>query len=1085
MASDSCLSIYSSFSPQDSLVRLSELVTQAQKSGYKTLGLCDLMSVDGVAEFVLLCREAGLRGLAGVTFRVAPFPAEGFVWRLGRMRVFARSERGWLRLLNLLARAQERSNGGEVSAQHVTYEDLLENTDGLIFVLGDEQGEVARLLQSGDAELAGSIIKRFQQATEANQLFLGLPSPGIKPGLCARLAEFAEANQVKVCAMPAVRCTLSEDDVAFRIVSDRSSCDGPSERSIEDYSRPQNEREHLRSPQELGALYEDFPAALEGLGELERQINWEFRDPAQPFPKSDFARGVDADSYIWNGCFGEAQSRYQDSPVPWRERLNEEFALIVEKGVPNGLIWIARVLEEFDAAKIHYGPGLGSYSTSLVCSLLGLTRLEPFQLGTAPITLDNVTRQLTIRIAPNQRRAAEEVLRRLLGNHCFGTSHWVERSPREAIELAAEHLGLSVELKEKMLATKNWDVYSSRERLTPAGQEPAQKWLFNDARTLAWLSRRLKGLPVRAVSEPSVFGLAETHSCVPLVKTKPKATPLPVRLAEGKFRRLEAQDLRTSPWSSAQCAALGGGVIRLQEDSALQLLAHATYWIRQEGEDQFTPEDLLLAQSNRIWDALGTDSLRGIEFLEAPGLRLFLGQKKPRSLGQLLAALKDWNEAHNLALAESEFCEQAVIALMCLVVKLQYPLPFAAGLLSTYLKDSKRQQAFVHELYLKRTEIKPLDINCSASYWSPEGNALRPGLCQVRTLTLVAREEIESVRQEMNFSSLKDFLQRTDPEFVNAEQVMSLIHAGAFDSLAQNRGELLQQFQRLSPVLRPVTLPRSATSFSHFFNPESSAFIQTHAQVLDMTPPGIPEEVSTEQLLQQEHSATSIQISASPCYFYSDLIAEANILTTLPQRRKSKRPIVSLIGPVSSCDPCPPRADVGGYAEVGTSLVRITQHQWHQLHERYQGAEVMVVTGRLHDKMICLEALRWDLPEEAQRLSLQAELLTLFPQAPQPALLKELYALCKAYPGSTPVRVPSTEAKPPRIVQKLNTRKITWCPAFEEELRLLISENEYELRLITDYAKPDSSDLSQPTAEILSQSDDENVAQSGSATGTE
>ncbi len=1091
MAFDSCFSIFSGFSPQDSLVRLEELVIQAKKTGYKALGLCDMMSVDGIAEFVLLCREAGIRGLTGVTFRVAPFPAEGFVWRLGRMRVFASSERGWLRLLALLSRAQDRSGGEDSAALHVTYEDLLENPDGLVFILGEEQGELGRLLQNGNQELAAEIIRRFQDSLEPSQLYVGLPLPSFKKGLCEKLAAFAQEHNLRLCAMPTVRCTLPEDDVAYRIVADRCSSEGPSERSFEDYLRPLEEREHLRLPKDAAHVYADYPSAIEGLEELGRALIWEFRDPAQPFPKSDFARGVDADSFIWNGCFSEAQSRYKDSPVPWRERLNEEFALLVEKGIPNGLIWIVRVLEEFDAAKILYGPGLGRYSTSLVCSLLALTRLEPFQLGTAPITVENVTRELTIRIAPDQRLAAEEVLRKLLGNHCFATSRWAERTQEQAIDLAAGHLGLSEELKKKMLETKNWDVYSTRERLTPAGQDPAQKWLFNDARTLAWLSRRLKSLPIKALPEPHVFGLAESNSCVPLLKVKPCTTPLPVRKTETKFRRLQAQDQRTSPWSSAQCAALGGGVIRLQEDLALQLLAHATNRIRHEGDENFTAEDLLLNQSNRVWDALGTDSLRGIEFLEAPGLRLFLGQKKPRSLGQMLAALKDWNEAHSIVLPESEFCEQAVIALMCLALKLQYPLQFSAAYMTTYTADPKRQQALIHELYLRKIEIKPLDINCSAHEWLPEGNALRPGLCQIASLTPIAHEEIEKVRQEMDFGNLKNFLQRTDPEFVTAEQVADLIHAGAFDLMHESRGQVLQKFQRLQPLLRPLTLPRSATTFSHFFNAEHCDFLQDNAQILDINPPTVAPEFTTDELLAQERMATKIQISASPCYFYSDLIAEANIYTMLPQRRKAKRPIVSLIGPLAALDPSPPRSDVCGYAEVGINLVRISQHQWHQLQERYHQADVVMMTGRLHDKMICLEALRVDLPEEAQRVSLQAELLTLQPQQASAALLKELLALCKAYSGSTPVSLPWAELKPPRVVVKLNSRKITWCPAFEEELKLLISPQEYTLRLITDYAKQEENsarDEDAASATILTeapmQSAEEALA-TNSATGTD
>ncbi|MDX1972884.1 MAG: hypothetical protein SFY68_10175, partial [Candidatus Sumerlaeia bacterium] len=706
-------------------------------------------------------------------------------------------------------------------------------------------------------------------------------------------------------------------------------------------------------------------------------------------------------------------------------------------------------------AGIFYGPGLGSYTTSLVCSLLSITGIDPFQLGTHPLTLNDVSRQMTIRVAPHQRARAEQVLQELLGRNCFTPHRWRESTLEEARVQAADLLGLSTELRDTLLNTRNWELYAGRERLSPAGQEPSAQWLFNDPRTLAWLCRKLKGLPKSPEPEVGVHGLAESQSVIPLFVTTPNT---------GQKSEKTSREVRHSHWSSAQCAALGAGVIRLVEEPALELLAVATHWIRLEGHDQFTPEDALNRQSARIWDALQTDSMRGIPFLEAPGFRIFVGQKRPRTLGQLIAALKDWDEAHGLYTVESELVERAMLALLCLAVKLEHPIAFAAGLLTMISGDPKRLQAHIHEQLLLGREIRPLDINCSSPWWSPEGNALRAGLCQVRALDSDALSEIELVRQELAYGNLRDLMQRTDASALSAEQVEALIHAGAFDSLEHNRTQLIQHFQRLRPLLRPKTLPRSATRFEEFFNPSTTSILHQHTQILELGPvyKNAAAEITAEQQLQQERSATSVYLSVSPCYFFADLLREARILTTLPAKRKTHRPIISLIGPLTPIDPCPPRSDVFAYAEIGTSLVRINQQQWHQLHDTFAETDLVLVTGPLHEKLICLETLRIDHPESAQRHSIEAEALRLQPFTFQPAQAKALLELFKAYPGSTAVQWPWLDAKPPRLQQKLTARRITWCPALEVELRSILKDGEWALHSTRAFTATESPDL-EPT----------------------
>jgi error-prone DNA polymerase len=89
--------------------------------------------------------------------------------------------------------------------------------------------------------------------------------------------------------------------------------------------------------------------------------------------------------------------------------------------------------------------------------------------------------------------------------------------------------------------------------------------------------------------------------------------------------------------------------------------------------------------------------------------------------------------------------------------------------------------------------ILPLDINESSDHFIAEGNAIRISFKQMKGMSAEAVESILSARAEANFTSLRDFVMRTN---VSQPILESLVRVGAFDSFG-SRHELLRQLPGL------------------------------------------------------------------------------------------------------------------------------------------------------------------------------------------------------------------------------------------------------------------------------------------------
>jgi error-prone DNA polymerase len=199
------------------------------------------------------------------------------------------------------------------------------------------------------------------------------------------------------------------------------------------------------------------------------------------------------------------------------------------------------------------------------------------------------------------------------------------------------------------------------------------------------------------------------------------------------------------------------------------------------------------------------------------------------------------------------FCEAhaaayAVIAYQTLWLKCHYPAEFFAAVLSNQPMGYYPPRVLIADAKRFGVKILPLDINYSTDHYIVENGAIRVSLRQLKGMSKEVMESILSERANGKFTSLRNFVLRT-----NASQpiVENLLKVSAFDSL-DDRSELLSQLPELMKLKRIVG--RGAR-----------AFFEDERLEPGIVKEAVRSDVKTKMLIERE--LLSLDLSAHPLDF--------------------------------------------------------------------------------------------------------------------------------------------------------------------------------------------------------------------------
>jgi len=206
------------------------------------------------------------------------------------------------------------------------------------------------------------------------------------------------------------------------------------------------------------------------------------------------------------------------------------------------------------------------------------------------------------------------------------------------------------------------------------------------------------------------------------------------------------------------------------------------------------------------------NTIAGYSLGEADLLRRAMGKKKPEEMaaqrekflsGARTKGFKDEKKITRIfdlmeqfagyGFNKSHSAAYAVLAYRTAYLKARHPQYFMAALLTSERGNQDKVVKYINECRDMGIAILPPDINSSDVNFTPTQSGIRFGLAAIKN---VGETAITSMVANKPFKSLFDFCERADSRTVNKRVVESLIKAGAFDSLNQDRALLYANIDR-------------------------------------------------------------------------------------------------------------------------------------------------------------------------------------------------------------------------------------------------------------------------------------------------
>lgn len=367
-----------------------ELIKRAMELEMPAIALLDRNGVYGAARFHTSAKLNGIRAHVG---------AEIATWALGsrlappvwlphqclaepaRLPLLCESRTGYQNLCRLITqfKMREKTKGEGVAA----LEDLQQYSSGLVCLTGGNEGPLAAALTKGGEGAGRKLIEQMISIFGRENVYIELQRHHQREEEWRNQAAIRIAQSLKlpILATNGVRYATAYDrEILDLFTAVRHHTD------LDHAGRllAANNLHHLRSAQEMTALFRDIPSAVENSVELSSRLAFELNDLGYEFPRYTVPDGETMDSFLRKRVLEGVQQRYgpknnRDLLKRASKQVEYELALIQRLGFA-GYFLIVWDIVRFCKGNDILIQGRGSAANSAVCYALEITAIDPVDM---------------------------------------------------------------------------------------------------------------------------------------------------------------------------------------------------------------------------------------------------------------------------------------------------------------------------------------------------------------------------------------------------------------------------------------------------------------------------------------------------------------------------------------------------------------------------------------------------------------------------------------------------------------------------------------------------------------------------------
>ncbi len=379
------LRLHTEFSVVDGTNRIDEVVKSAAKDMQPALAITDLSNLFGAVKFYTAARACGVKPVLGSEVFLEGLGQEASA--LTRVVLLVQSQRGYLNLSELLARAWTRNAGRGQAQAAIKLEWLEELGEGLILLSGAQAGPLGAPLLQGNVDRARDTALQLARIFP-DRFYLELQRAGRPEDEAHVIAavQLAAQLQLPVVATHPVQFATRDGYEAHeaRVCISEGEILG-NQRRVRKFTPEQ----YFKSSAEMAQLFADVPSALANTVEIAKRCNLTLTLGKPRLPDFPTPNGMPIDEYFRVTSFEGLEERlahlYPDVPKRdaqrprYVERLEFEINTILKMGFPGYFLIVGDFINWAKNNGCPVGPGRGSGAGSLVAYALKITDLDPLE----------------------------------------------------------------------------------------------------------------------------------------------------------------------------------------------------------------------------------------------------------------------------------------------------------------------------------------------------------------------------------------------------------------------------------------------------------------------------------------------------------------------------------------------------------------------------------------------------------------------------------------------------------------------------------------------------------------------------------
>ena len=624
------LHVHSEYSLLDGLSRIPAMVSRAKELGMTALGLTDHGSMYGVVDFYSACKEAGIKPVIGCELYVAngkrtDRTSGGKGQNNHHLTVLAQNNEGYRNLMKLSSKAHLE---GFYYKPRVDHDLLEEHADGLIVFSGCPSSEISVALINGNYEAAKELARWHKAMFPAFYLEMQRhENLDFLTPLNNGLLRLGEELDIPIVATNDLHY-VQESDAS---IHDVLLCIGTSS-NIKDENRFQfsDTSYYLKSSDEMLELFSDLPEAVTNTQAIADMTNVELDFSTLRLPRYRTPDNEDPDAYLRKLCWQGFGERYPNgSTDATKERLEYELDVITETQYPNYFLVVWDIADFARREGIVFGVR-GSAASSLALYCLGVTDLDPLDYGLVFERFLNIERKempdIDMDFQDDRREEAIQYVTDKYGrDHVAQIITFGTLGAKAAIRDSGRVLGMTYAdvdrvarlVPQRLGMTIDLAFEQSPEIKEAYEQDEELRKLIDTARSLEGVTRNVS-----------------THAAGVVISEDPLTDHVPLqRPTKGNENSVAMTQYAMEP--VAKLGLLKMDFLGLINYS---ILSNTIEKVRQRKGTEVRLQEVPFDDA-KTYELLGSGETTALFQLESPGMRRYIKELRPGTLGELAAMI--------------------------------------------------------------------------------------------------------------------------------------------------------------------------------------------------------------------------------------------------------------------------------------------------------------------------------------------------------------------------------------------------------------------------------------------------------------